>query len=366
MPILDKVFLVKYDNNYYPLKIIIYIHMKFRYLLIFLICFSSVSFADKTDIIILKNGDKITGEVKGMQFALLTLKTDAMSTIEIKWEDIRYVKSKYSFRIERVNGVPSFGIINTDTVNNELIVGFDPYIDKIKMDKVVYLIPVKKIFYDALSMAVDAGFSFTKASNVLQLNFSGNGTHTTRKYQRIFDFTSIVTSQKDTTESQNHDYKIQVLRFLPQKWFLLGGAGAQKNTELGLDLRLYLSGGGGKDLIRTNSNVLSTGLGLQLTREWSNGVADAKNSIEGIFSVQYQKFRLTTPKLNWNTSLNAYPSLTTKDRVRLEFKTDLRWEIVKHLFWKLTFYDNYDNKPESDTGGSNDYGITVSLGWSHN
>ncbi len=340
--------------------------MKLRYLFILLLYFSSIALSDKTDIVILKNGDKITGEVKLMQYALLTFKTDAMSTIEIKWEDIRFVRSKYSFRVERENGVYSFGIINTDTLNDELIVGLDPFIDKIRMDKVVLLIPVKKSFYDALTISTDAGFSYTRASNIIQFNFSGNGAYTTRLYQRKFNFTSIITTQRDTTNSQNHDYKFNFIQFLPKKWFLVSSVGAQKNTELGLDLRLYFAAGSGRDFIRTNSKVLNSALGLQVTREWSYGIAEPKNSLEGIFSVQYSRFRLTSPKLNWGTTFNAYPSLTTKDRIRFEFRTDLKWEIIKHLFWKLTFYDNYDNKSEGGTSSNNDYGVTISLGWSHN
>jgi hypothetical protein len=340
--------------------------MRIKFVIFFLLFTFSCSFAEKTDIVILKNGDRLTGKIKLLHAAVLTFKTDAMGTVSIKWEDIKFIKSKYSFRVERESGVNSFGIISADTLNNELIVGVEPYWDKIKMDKVVYLVPVHKTFYDAISISTDIGFSYTKASNVLQLNFSGEGNYTTKKYQRSFDFSSIVTAQKDTTQSQNHNYKFQVIRFLKKKWFLTGGTGAQKNTELGLDLRLYLSGGGGRDIIRTNSNILNAAIGTQVTREWANGITDAKNSIEGILSVQYSQFRLSTPKLNWLTTINTYPSLTTKERYRIEFNSDLKWEVIKHLFWKLSFFDNYDSKPESGESHNNDYGVTISLGWTHN
>ncbi len=339
--------------------------MKFKlvHIITFLILFHSFSFAEKTDIIILKNGDRITGEVKRMEFAVLTLKTDNMSTIEIEWKKIQYVKSKFSFRVERENGINTFGIINTDTLNNELIVGIAPHTDKINLDKVVLLIPIKETFLDALSISTDIGFSYTKASDVSQFNISGNLNHRTRLYERSIDFTSIMTSQVDTSQSQNHDYKFQVKRLLLRHWYLVGGIGAQKNTQLGLDLRLLINGGGGNDLIRNNSNILSTGGGLQLTREWTNGAANPQNNLEGIFNIKYSKFRYTSPKINWTTTFNAYPNLTTKGRYRIEFETKLKWEIIKDLFWKLTFFDNYDNMPKSSSTEKNDYGITISFGW---
>ena len=337
--------------------------LKFVQIITILTLFYTLSFAEKTDIVILKNGDKMTGEVKRMEFAVLTFKTDAMSTVEIEWGKIRYVKSKFIFRVERENGVNSFGILDTDTLNNEIVVGLPPHFDKININKVVVLIPIKETFLDALNISVDIGFSYTKASDISQFNFSGNINHRTRLYERTIDFTSIMTSQVDTLQSQNHDYKFQVKRLFLQHWYLTGGIGAQKNTQLGLDLRLLAYVGGGNDIIRTNSNILSAGGGLQLTREWTNGAADPQNNMEGILSLKYSKFRYTSPKINWTTNFNAYPNLTTKGRYRIEFETKLKWEIIKDLFWKLTFFDNYDNMPKSSSTEKNDYGITISFGW---
>ena len=53
----------------------------------------------KTDVVILKNGDRITGEIKGLDLGILTLKTDWMGTVEIEWDNIERVKS--SFRYNR-------------------------------------------------------------------------------------------------------------------------------------------------------------------------------------------------------------------------------------------------------------------------
>ena len=50
---------------------------------------------------------------------------------------------------------------------------------------------------------------------------------------------------------------------------------------------------------------------------------------------------------------------------RVDFETKLRWELVKDFFWDLTYYDNYDSKPPSGQGATNDYGIVTSLGWKY-
>lgn len=39
---------------------------------------------EKTDIVILKNGDRVTGEIKNLEAGLLELKTDTMGTVYIQ------------------------------------------------------------------------------------------------------------------------------------------------------------------------------------------------------------------------------------------------------------------------------------------
>ena len=49
--------------------------------------------APKTDVIEFLNGDHLTGEVKSLQQGILTFKTDMMSTVSIKWEHVRSLKT---------------------------------------------------------------------------------------------------------------------------------------------------------------------------------------------------------------------------------------------------------------------------------
>ena len=44
---------------------------------------------DKTDVVILKNGDRVTGEIKSLDRGKMSLSTDHMGTIQIEWEEVR-------------------------------------------------------------------------------------------------------------------------------------------------------------------------------------------------------------------------------------------------------------------------------------
>ena len=69
-----------------------------------LTCFAIEIQAQYTDVIILENGDRITGEVKGLMSGQLELKTEYMGTVYINWEDIYDLVSNEGLQIELQNG----------------------------------------------------------------------------------------------------------------------------------------------------------------------------------------------------------------------------------------------------------------------
>ena len=74
-------------------------------ILITLACtLATVEARPKTDVIILKNGDRITGEIKKMERGRLSLSTDSMRTVSIEWEDVERITSQYYFEIETTVG----------------------------------------------------------------------------------------------------------------------------------------------------------------------------------------------------------------------------------------------------------------------
>ena len=64
------------------------------------------------------------------------------------------------------------------------------------------------------------------------------------------------------------------------------------------------------------------------------------------------------------SSFTFIPSFTQSGRIRMDFRTDLQWELIKDLFFRVGFTDNYDSSPQGDTP-SNDYVFSTSVGWSY-
>jgi hypothetical protein len=339
-----------------------------RHIFVFLLLTLILSYplyAAKEDIVVLKNGDHITGEVKNMEFARLSYSTDDMQTLSIEWDEIKYIKAKETFRIEMEDETDFSGSLDSDSSTQTLIIKFKNYSYRVAFEEVVKITPIKDTFADRVNFSVDLGFSYTKASEVAQVTSNANGNYRSWEFYHELDFHSIITTTSDTNTTENIDLRWNSSRFYLYKWFVNAFVGAQRNTELGLNFRLLMGGGGGKDVFRTNTNLLSAAAGLQVTQEWNQDESGSTTNLEGLFVARHKKFQYDDPEIDWTTTVRLYPSITSWGRVRLNFNTTLKWEIYKDLFWRLTFYDNFDSQPPSEGASKNDFGITLSFGWKY-
>ncbi len=333
--------------------------------ILLVLSFFQISLAAKTDIVILKNEDHLTGELKRMEFARLSFKTDAMSTVSIQWNNITYLRAQETFRIELQNGYDFSGSLDTDSLTNELIIIFDTHSYRTNLDDIVRIIPIKDTFLKRLKFSVDLGFSYTKASNVAQLSSNLSSSIRIWQWRHDLAFNSIITTKVDTTPAENINLNYTLARFFLYRWFLNGFTGVEKNSELGLNLRLLIGAGAGRDIFRTNTNLLSAVTGLQVTQEWRVDQPGSTTNLEVVGYIQHKKFVYDDPEIDLTTTFRLFPSITTPGRIRFSFNTNLKWEIFSDFFWRLTIYDNFDNKPAASGMSNNDYGITINFGWSY-
>jgi hypothetical protein len=83
---------------------------------------SGVARAEKTDIIILKNGDRVTGEIKTLEAGLLEFKTDTMGTVRIEWRFISEIISSKHQSIETAAGQRLLGTLQKPSSGDHVMV----------------------------------------------------------------------------------------------------------------------------------------------------------------------------------------------------------------------------------------------------
>ncbi len=329
-------------------------------LIVILFILPSITSAQRTDVIVMNNGDHITGELKKMELAMITFKTDNMGTMSIKWEKIRHIISKHFFEVDMRDGKIFRGSLDTTFSQKEMLVKGEKESKNIFKEFVVSIIPIKSTFWDRITGSVSLGANYTKSTQTGQFNLGGNTNYRTKLYNVALNLNSIVTFQEKEQSAKKQDLSLNVRRYLPHKWLLASALAFEQNTELGIKLRTSLAAAGGYILIQSNTNLLYGLAGLSVNRESYTDTTSASTNLEGVTLVQYQIFIYDHPKTSLTTYLNFYPGLTDWGRIRGNYNIQLDWEIFSHFYWDISFYYSYDNRP-TGTASSTDYGLITSF-----
>ncbi len=332
------------------------------YLLVVLMLVSGITQAD-TDVIVFENGDRLTGEIKSMERGRLRFETDATGTINIQWDKVAFISSDQNIQVEMISGVRYFGHIKMEDDEFMVVVETSTGPTVLENSRVVKMNPIDQVGIRDIDIDISAGYNFTKASDVQQFNFAINGNHRTRERIISASFSSLFSDSASNDKSQRQLLGFNYTRLRANHWLNDGSLRFEQNDELNLDLRTSLGSGLGRIIKQSNRALLVLRAGLQVTRENISDEPDDVDSLESYFSGRLDWFRYETPELDWSTNLEIIPSLTEKGRVRVEFDTNLKWEIIGDLFWQLEFYTSYDSESQSDTGSSSDHGVITSVSY---
>ncbi|HXV14648.1 MAG TPA: DUF481 domain-containing protein [Candidatus Krumholzibacteria bacterium] len=315
----------------------------------------------KTDLVFLSNGDRMTGEITQLDRGILKLKTNDIGTLSIEWEDVDSLNSVYQFRVEDHAGAKYFGAIFLNKRGVlEVIQGGGS--EQVPHEDVVAITPLEASFWQQLDGSIAIGFSYTKSNSLAQLTSDIYVRRRTPIRLWELDISSIETSQSNDETQRRENLSFTYSRLFKGPLFGTSSAGAQTNDELGLDLRVLFSVGAGYSWVQTNHNDFMSSLGLSVNREWSDD-ANGDYNLEAYVSATHSVFRYDYPKTDITAEFTVYPNLTNWGRIRGELDVSASREVIKDFTIVLSFYDSYDSDPLSATAAKNDYGLVTSLGW---
>jgi hypothetical protein len=241
----------------------------------------------KTDIIILANGDLITGEIKFLYWGKLSLSTDAMSTLSIEWEEISQMKSQYYFEIEDVDGYKYYGTPEL-TEDEEVRITRRDAVVSLEKSQVVRITPIEKTFWSRINGSVNFGVSYTKGSRIGRMDFSFDINYREEKNYIELKMTSNLTAEEEKESIQRSEASLSYQRLFQRKLYSDVTGASYRNDELGIALRLTLGAGLGAHLVQTQSHVLESTLGLSINREWAiDPMTPPTNNLEGVISLGY-------------------------------------------------------------------------------
>lgn len=321
--------------------------------------------APKTDVIVFQNGDRLTGEIKGMEKGKLELSTDSAGTVYIEWDKVATVATRQYLHVETGSGARYFGSVPSGDAPGtmRLRVEGEPEGQTLATSEVVRFKPIEQgSLVKRLDGYVSAGFNYAKSNNETQFNFSGGVSSRNEVREWSLDGAMTLNSQSEGPSTSMYDVTLTNKRFREDRWFVAMFGSVQGNEELGLNIREIVGAGPGRYLVQDGHNEWYAVAGLAGSHENFQD-EPRRTSLEAVLATEYSYFRYDTPKRSVDAGLAVFPSLTDSGRVRAELDLESRYEIVDDLFFEVSLYGSYDNKAVDAADSDLDYGVVTSLGY---
>jgi hypothetical protein len=317
---------------------------------------------DKTDVIRLVNGDRITGEILGLQYGRLQVKTDSLGTVYVEWPDVASLESRYAFLLEHIGGRQAYGALQGGEGTIAVVAGDE--VQQVPLREIVRMGQVEDDFWDRLEGSVSIGVNYAKSTSTSVSSARFDATYRSRAtsagLEGSFDRTS--TPARGTSDRLRLAYTQSFLRPRARYWIGLGSF--ERNEELGVEGRLQAGAAHGWRFYEAQDSTAAVYTGVVVNQEWVTGLEGSQQNIEGVIGLQWRIYRFATPETSLTSSLAAYPSLTEAGRVRARTDVSLRRKLAGDFTLQLSLYGDYDSRPPGDVGVTADYGFVTSLGYS--
>lgn len=319
------------------------------------------AFAEKTDIIVLDNGDHVTGEIKGMSRGKVDFKTDDVGRISVEWTKVARVVSIHPFEVELSSGAKYYGVLQSP-LDEKVQVGTDAA-NTFSLNDIVTITPMDDYFWARVKAYLDLGFTLAKSNQALTLSGDGEFAYRGQHFGGALDFNTYVQNDKNTTAVGQGSVNLTGTYYLT-KWRLALQLGADHNDELDLKLRLDLGAGVAYPLLRNNSMEFWLSGGLIGVRElYTSGTPNL--NLAAYVGAEWQAFHYDSPKLDATISFQLIPVLTELWRTRGTATVKVKYELFYNFNVGVNFTYTFDTEPPDPTAAHTDYLLSLTIGWTY-
>ena len=300
------------------------------------------------DTVVLKNGDRLTGEIDSIFGGRLLLETEYAGLVSIKLEVVESATSQAAFHVRLRSGGYLEGRLAVEG-SRQVLLNDDDVVQPLTLvdvsnagrrgDELAALVSGWNTQAD-LSASVSSGNSDTEAVNVLvqstlNLDWSAHDWMLLLsreeadgvRFRELFDF--------------DYGYK----RFFSNRWFALGNAEYFRDELKDIDRRITVGGGIGYQVWQDSFGALSLGMGVNAVFDKIG--AKAKENPAWRWELDYNRFL-------WSKQLELFHRhslLVIPDSGRgevIEASTGVRLAISDRLHTHLRVDHRIDTKPPED------------------
>jgi hypothetical protein len=325
---------------------------------------------ETTDVLVMKNGDRMTCQVKGLDAGVLYVSFDYIDgTTSVQWSKVARLESKQLFIVKTEDGSVYTGSLNTpetpigQPVKIEIVESPEKEV-MLDSPQIVGMTETSEKFWRRFNGQLNFGVIYSKGNSSTQYNFGSQAEYLRERWSAQASVSSNLSSSSGVSASTRNLLNFGSSRLLPwNKYFYAGLGSFLQSSAQGITLQTTIGGGLGRYFKNTNQSKISVlgGIAWQSTKYQPSVVPlGTQNLAAAVIAANFSFFRFS--KTNLTATATLFPDLTQPGRVQFSTNTTYYVKLVGNLSWNLSFYGNWDNRPPVGFSGS-DYGSSSGLSW---
>jgi len=317
--------------------------------------FGTFVFVAHADVIVMKNGDRVTGSVVKKDAATLTIKSVHFGTVTLPWDQVDTLTTENPINAELANGQTIQGRITTANgkleIGNQTVAPADLTALRDAAEQANYERLLNPSWLQLWAGNATIAWAGT-AGNAQTSTFTigANATRQTKVDLTSLHFNTIKSSalasgtKQDTAEAVRGG--VVYNRNLSSRVFFNGFNDWEYDRFQSLDLRLVVGGGAGYHVWKREADRLDILGGFSWNRSTFDPLTQPKftrNVGEAFWGDDFA-YRFNS-RINLTQEFRMFNNLSDTGQYRVNFDLGANTQLLKWLSWNIVFSDRYLSNP---------------------
>ena len=309
------------------------------------------------DLLVLKNGDRITGTIKAIWDDEVSIEPEYADEFDVDLEVVEFIQSEREFDVELYDGREATVRLTGAGVDKQQLVQLDDQEMSIDLSEILELDePAALRDWEShvdFSATINDGNTDSTTTQ-----FRGDLLFETPDHRHFAEFTQAYEETDDIVSKDQDLLRYSYNWKFNDPWFFAANASHERDPIIELDKRLIVSAGVGRDIFNTPRKLLSIQLGAGGQQE---EIADQnEDSTVGVWSLRYRHDFLSGDlELFHNHSITE--NISGRDNTSIKTSTGVRYEITDLLYANATFNWDYESDP-ADQAEKEDVTLLLGVG----
>jgi putative salt-induced outer membrane protein YdiY len=309
------------------------------------LAFAATDLDALADVVVMQNGDRITGEVNRIWGNDLSLEPDYADEFVIELDKVAYIESEREFDLTLDDGREVSARLPGAAADGKQTLVYDGETRSVAVTDLEQVTEVDDAFdWDS---HIDWSSTVTQGNTDSTIaRLSGDSTIEVGDHRHIAQLI-IADEEVSGVKTKDQDFLSYSYNWLfSDKWFLGAGASYERDPIKQLDHRTVVGVGIGRDIWNFYDRTINFEMGLGELDESLAGISDTS-------TIAYWKFRFAYEFSGFdlnvfhNHQINSY--LSGRDNLFAKASTGVRYEITDLLYLTMSYNVDYESDPPPGT-----------------